>query len=218
MSAQKFSFDRQFGPDRVSPFGAKPQEAMLPVAEHERLMAERAAAVQAQAYAQGLAAARGEENSRLATAFEVLSAHLAEISGSLGRIESQAAEEAAQFAMAFSRKLAAGLVEAQPLKPIEEAARLAFRDLRGAPHIVARVAPGLVEGVKTRLQRLAMEMGLDGRIVVMGEPEIAIGDARIEWADGGVVRDRARAEREIAAAVETALIHASLHADRGANA
>jgi flagellar assembly protein FliH len=31
--------------------------------------------------------------------------------------------------------------------------------------------------------------GFTGRLVVLGDPDIAIGDARLEWADGGVVRD-----------------------------
>ena len=32
---------------------------------------------------------------------------------------------------------------------------------------------------------------------VLGEPDLALGDARIEWADGGVVRDRARIEAAV---------------------
>jgi flagellar assembly protein FliH len=38
--------------------------------------------------------------------------------------------------------------------------------------------------------------------VVMAEPEIEPGDCRIEWADGGLKRDRAATERAISEAVE----------------
>ena len=31
--------------------------------------------------------------------------------------------------------------------------------------------------------------GFAGRLIVMGDPEIRLGDGRIEWADGGLVRD-----------------------------
>ena len=31
--------------------------------------------------------------------------------------------------------------------------------------------------------------------MVLGEPDIRVGDARIEWADGGAVRDSAALER-----------------------
>ena len=44
------------------------------------------------------------------------------------------------------------------------------------------------------LKRLARERGFEGRIVVLGEPDIALGDARLEWADGGIVRERRRFE------------------------
>ena len=43
--------------------------------------------------------------------------------------------------------------------------------------------------------------GFEGRLVVLGEPGIALGDCRIEWADGGVNRDTAAAEAAIGEAV-----------------
>jgi flagellar assembly protein FliH len=39
--------------------------------------------------------------------------------------------------------------------------------------------------------------GFSGRLVVMGDPEIALGDCRLEWVDGGLVRDRAATAAEI---------------------
>ena len=40
----------------------------------------------------------------------------------------------------------------------------------------------------------ARERGFEGRIVVLGEPDMNAHDVRIEWADGGIVRDQARIE------------------------
>ena len=37
---------------------------------------------------------------------------------------------------------------------------------------------------------------------MLGEPDIADGDCRIEWADGGMTRDRAAAEALIAETVD----------------
>ena len=31
--------------------------------------------------------------------------------------------------------------------------------------------------------------GFAGRLIVLGDPEIRMGDGRLEWADGGLVRD-----------------------------
>ncbi|MGA7481275.1 MAG: flagellar assembly protein FliH, partial [Bradyrhizobium sp.] len=36
-----------------------------------------------------------------------------------------------------------------------------------------------------------------GRLVILAEPNIQSGDCRIEWADGGVVRERATIEAKI---------------------
>ncbi len=66
--------------------------------------------------------------------------------------------------------------------------------LRGVPHLAVCVNDALVEEVDAMLKRLARERGFEGRIVVLGEPDIALGDARLEWADGGIVRDRSRFE------------------------
>jgi len=43
--------------------------------------------------------------------------------------------------------------------------------------------------------------GFEGRLVVLAEPDIALGDCRIEWADGGVKRDSAATQAAIADAV-----------------
>ena len=39
--------------------------------------------------------------------------------------------------------------------------------------------------------------GFAGRLVVMGDPDIRIGDGRLEWVDGGIVRDIAQTAGEI---------------------
>ena len=90
------------------------------------------------------------------------------------------------------------------LQAIEAAARQCFQHLRGVPHLVARVDPALVERVDELLRRLARERGFDGKIVTLGDPDIPAGDVRLEWADGGVARDRSRIE----AAAEELLGHA----------
>jgi len=54
---------------------------------------------------------------------------------------------------------------------------------------------GVVErgGVKLTL----IDVEVTGRLIVMGDPEIGLGDGRIEWVDGGLVRDRAAIEAAI---------------------
>ena len=55
--------------------------------------------------------------------------------------------------------------------------------------------------MREKLEETARLHGFDGRLIVLGEPEIAPGDCRIEWADGGIVRGRAATDAAIIEAV-----------------
>jgi flagellar assembly protein FliH len=63
------------------------------------------------------------------------------------------------------------------------------------------VAPDFVEATRAELTAIAQIRGFAGRLIVLGDPEVAEGDARLEWADGGVVRDAAAVERAIRSAL-----------------
>src|SRR5439155_572038 len=56
---------------------------------------------------------------------------------------------------------------------------------------------------RERLEEIIRRLGLESRLVVLGEPEIALGDCRIEWADGGICRDGAA----LTAAIDRAVNH-----------
>ena len=72
-----------------------------------------------------------------------------------------------------------------------------FSHLVSTPHLVVRINDSLYEGARTRIELLAAQAGLEGRLVILAEPAIATGDCRIEWADGGVVLDSAAIEAKI---------------------
>jgi len=65
------------------------------------------------------------------------------------------------------------------------------------PHLVVRIHDSLYEAARDRIERMAKQAGFEGRLVILAEPDIATGDCRIEWADGGVVLERAAIEAKI---------------------
>lgn len=187
----------------------QPASARQAVADLERV-AERQLreSIEREAFERGREAGRAEaeaEADRLrATALERLAA---EAAGALGAIDARAAaieDEALGFFVALADTLAGRAIAREPLAAIAEAAREAFRHLRGVPHLVARVHADLVEDVDAMLHRLAREHGFDGRIVVIGSDEIQPGDARLDWADGAVVTDRRAHELAIASVLSRA--------------
>ena len=57
-----------------------------------------------------------------------------------------------------------------------------------------RVNDTLYDAAREKLEEIARQTGFEGRLVMLAEPDIAEGDCRIEWADGGVTRDRDAAQ------------------------
>jgi flagellar assembly protein FliH len=54
---------------------------------------------------------------------------------------------------------------------------------------------------KEKLDDIVRAKSFEGRLVVLAEPDITVGDCRIEWADGGINRDSAAADAVISEAV-----------------
>jgi flagellar assembly protein FliH len=186
MSASKYLFDCDFR----SPGGAKTTAVQ-----------EAEARGRAQGLAEGRRQGAAEAETQLNAAMRRLADAAVGLLAGLDAHQARLEEEALAFGAALGRKLAGSALAAQPLEPILETARASLQHLRGVPHLVVRVNEALVEAVEARVQRIARERGYEGRLVVIGEPDIAPGDGRIEWADGGVVREQARIE----AAVDGAL-------------
>jgi flagellar assembly protein FliH len=193
----KFLFDVDFGASADT----RPAEPTITLAEHALRLAE----AEAQAYRNGTAAAQAQAASdaersagaalnRVAMALEGLRAGLSSVEG---RLEGEAVE----VAVAVARRLAPELIAREPLTEIEALARECFRHLVAAPHVVVRINDALQDSVRERLEDISRSHGFAGRLVVLAEPEIALGDCRIEWADGGIERDRAKVEAAIGEAV-----------------
>ncbi len=127
---------------------------------------------------------------------------MAGLASDLDRIQAQIEAEAAAIAVAVGSKLASALIDREPLAEITTLASDCLRHLTGVPHVVVRVNDAIYAEARDRLDALVNAHGFGGRLVVLAAPEIAPGDCRIEWADGGIVRDRIATEAVIADAVE----------------
>ena len=194
MGAQiKFMFEDDFasGPAATN---AKPS---ITLAAHEAALA----LAQAEAYRNGLAAAEAQIEGRASVACERIAQGLASLAQGLAAIEARLEAESVEVALAVARKLAPELIAAEPFAEIATLAAGCFRQLVAAPHVVVRIAEAIYENAHARLEDIARLHGFAGRLVVLAEPGMALGDCRIEWADGGLSRDRAATEGAIGEAV-----------------
>ena len=105
--------------------------------------------------------------------------------------------EAVDVAVAVARKLCSELIAGEPLAEIIALVSDCFSHLVSTPHLVVRINDPLYDAARERIERLAKQSGFEGRLVILAEPDIATGDCKIEWADGGVVLERAAIEAKI---------------------
>jgi flagellar assembly protein FliH len=203
---KKFGFARDFhNGGAATPFVERRKDPNVPLAEHEEALRIASADSYMRGHGAGIESARLEQTARLALATEQLTHVLQQHAVQLTTIEQQASQESLSYALKFAELLAGSLIARSPIAPIESAARHVFGDLRGHPHIAIRVAPDLVEAVKASLTSIAREIGLDAKIIVLGEPEIHSSDCRIEWADGGIITNQALLQVQLRGAIQGAL-------------
>ena len=186
----KFLFDTDFSaPDR--------RERAATAAE----VAQKVAAAEARAYRDGFEAgqreAKAESDRRAALALEEIKLGLQGIANGFSGIERRMETEAVDVAISVARKLCGALIVAEPLTEIEALVRDCFSHLVATPHLVVRINDSLYEAAHERIEKMAKQSGFQGRLVILAEPEIATGDCRIEWADGGVVLERTAIDAKI---------------------
>ncbi|PZR94997.1 MAG: flagellar assembly protein FliH [Stutzerimonas stutzeri] len=171
-------------------------------------------AAKAEAFRSGLDQARREAEQQLGALLAQLVRQserlLAQQDERLAQIEAQAA----QLAVATARSLAGAALADKPLAQLLAAARECLSHARHAPHLAIRVHESLVETVEGKLAGLARETGFAGRIVVLGEPDIALGDGKLEWADGGIAIESAALDEAVDKAVRAVFGQSDHRAER----
>jgi flagellar assembly protein FliH len=187
----KFLFDMDFSaPDKTRERPATASE-----------IAQKIASAEARAYRDGFdaaqRAAKAESDRRAALAFEEIGIAIKAIATRFSGIETRMETEAVDVAVAVARKLCSELISGEPLGEITALVKDCFLHLVSTPHLVVRINDSLYEPAREQIERLAKQSGFEGRLVILAEPEIATGDCKIEWADGGVVLERAAIEAKI---------------------
>ena len=201
MHHRKFLFDRSFdhpddglgdidalGAPRLSRKQIEAQEAALEAARAEGLAEGR---LRGAAEAQQIAAERGEAT------FAIIASRLGQLLSESADAERARAGEAARMALSIARRMVPVLTRRAGFSEIEAVVADCLRRAIDEPRIVLRVAEEFFDSAKARIDSLAQGAGFAGRAIVLADPELASGDCRVEWADGGAERNVAHLWREI---------------------
>ncbi|VAW20768.1 hypothetical protein MNBD_ALPHA12-1664 [hydrothermal vent metagenome] len=178
----KFSFDLDLGQAR--------QRTRVVT---EQALAEMLKDAEKKGYENGMRDGQNSAASRSATqisaAASALAGKTAQIMAASDQAQKQILVDATKLAVSVARKLAANLIARTPLGEIESLVEECLSSLENVPHLVIRCHPDLATALREMSESKMAASGFSGRLVVMGEPEISLGDVRIEWVDGGLVRD-----------------------------
>lgn len=178
----KFLFETEFG---------EPSEAAARV--KPAFTADDLAAARAAAHAEGVQEGRRQALAEAAAGTDQSVAQLLEqvraLTGNLAKERDLLAAEAMELARVCAELLADTLISHQPQAELLALFEECIGHLSGAPHLAVRVPATNVEDLRAVLTRIAETKGYDGRIIVLSEADMAPGDCRIEWADGGIARD-----------------------------
>ena len=176
----KYLFDEDFAA------GEKPTISLL---EHER----RRADAESQAYREGFTAgqeqAHQEATQRMADALSMIADGLDRLDGALTAIETRLETEAVEVAVAVAAKLSPALIAREPFAEIAALATECFHHLVSTPLVTVRIAAEIHETAKEQIEEIARTRGFDGRLAIISDENLAPGDCRVEWADGGIIRD-----------------------------
>jgi flagellar assembly protein FliH len=166
------------------------EAALISEAAH----ADLARQARATGYAEGLSAGERSATTAAAQSLALAANAIAEratgLLAALDAEQARAEERAIGLASALGKKLAGGLIAEEPTAELTALLSDCLASLGAVPHLVIRCHPDLAEKIRDGAAPRIAQSGFAGRLVVMGEPEIALGDGRIEWADGGLVRDQ----------------------------
>lgn len=199
----RFLFDQSFDlPDPPRAAGRK--SAPEPTFSKAELDAARAAGM-----AEGRAAAAAEAaqaiEARAAAALAGLQAALETVLDARARLAEEAQRRACETMRVLLQKLAPALSRKAPLVEIEALVAECLREAFDEPRVVLRVADGIFEAVRQRLDAITTSTGFAGKVVLLADETLGPGDARVEWAEGGAERDTRRLMREIDGALARAL-------------
>ncbi|ESR22690.1 FliH/SctL family protein [Lutibaculum baratangense] len=199
-SAERYLFDEVFAIDTAP----KKKEAPAPTFD-QRTLDDAVAAAREEGRREGREAGKrealGQVEKRVADTTAALVKSLASLLERRDAEEREASEEAVQIGVGVARKLCTTLIDKEPAVEVEALLRSCVEWAGDAPHLVIRVNDEAAEILRGNVSKIVAEKGFGGRVVVLPDPDVAPGDGRIDWADGGAVRERAKIEADIDDAV-----------------
>ena len=183
--ARKFMFDRSFDDAAVVHRAPERKPVLMKPDQIDALKKESRDAGFAEGQKAGKEEQIAQQNAILAKVDQNITALIHHID-SLVRAQE---EQARGLALAVAKKILPAFTAQNGLQEIEALVNDTIREMAREPRLVVRVGEGEFDALNERIQAIATQRAYPGKVVILSDAEVASGDCRIEWADGGVERD-----------------------------
>lgn len=137
---------------------------------------------------EGQNTARQDIEHQTLTALTQLNTQVSQLIGGQEAVNAEILKDSLSVAAVIVRKLFPSLNEAAMTGDIEAMVNDTVPYLLTEPLLVIRLHPDTKALLADRLEGLVRDGGFDARLSIVGEPTLAQGDCRIEWASGGAER------------------------------
>ncbi|NRB14119.1 MAG: hypothetical protein HRU29_06935 [Rhizobiales bacterium] len=137
----------------------------------------------------GLAEAETQYKAEFKTTLDQMVGQFENLLTGQTQAHNEAMDKAQNFAILIAKKIGQSALEQHPTKTVTKLIADCLSHINNMPHLVVRVNPEVSQLTKDELQPLIEQKGFEGKLMIMGEENIALGDCAIEWADGGVAHN-----------------------------
>jgi flagellar assembly protein FliH len=117
---------------------------------------------------------------------------------------------ALQSALGMVQKLFPELVRRHGQSEIEAMVVNTLQDVEDEPRVVVRMPAAMIEPMQPAVAEICRQAGFVGRLLLIEDDAIALGDCRVEWAEGGIERQAQRLWTDIEQRVLRLLAHPTL--------
>lgn len=235
-TVQKFLFDISFDEPDAAPAAVRPDDDVHfdepgqsqaeadaeppppppPTFSEEELALAREQSFEAGRVA-GLSEAETGTERMIGTALSALASRLDGITRQQREANELKHRDAVRVAVAVARKLLPAMAATSAIDEVEAVVASCIDHLLDEPRLILRTHPDIVEPLRERVENLARNSGFEGKLVFNGDARLALGDCKVEWADGGTERDQTRLWAEIEEVIERALAPAEAKASADAD-
>jgi len=199
--ARKFMFDLSFD-DETDVHRAPERKPVL-------MKPEQIDALKKESYdagmAAGIKAGKDEQIAQQTVLLAKIDHNVVTLVKNIDKVAHEQEDQMRGMALAIAKKILPAFTAEHGMGEIEALISDTLREMAREPRLVVRVHESEFDVLNEKIQAIATQRAFQGKIVVLADADVASGDCRIEWADGGVERNTPATEK----AIEQTLIPSS---------